>query len=227
MSVIFDQLRISDDGKKLYIDLHVIKTAYFKDVYLDSITIIDANSKERDCSKKEYTGISETSPNVPNDHFIFKCTCKGKSKEASLEISVADLNAAFANVNSSGEAIDSNKPYAKVAFNKKNFSDSLLFVYVTCKGIDSECTPCILDSSRPTIGVTFDDKLLYQRVMGYTKSLANTCKVPTEFVDFILLWNALKASIETEHWLEAIDYWHMLFDTGAYSYTSKGCGCHG
>lgn len=227
MSVIFDQLRISDDGKKLYINLHVNQADYFKNVYLDSITIIDANSKERDCSKKEYTGISETNPYAPNDHFIYKYTFDGNKKEAALALTITDLDEAFINLKSSGNPIDSKKPYAKVAFTKKNFSNSLLFVYVSCKGVNSECTPCQWDSSIPTIGVTFDEKLLYQRVMDFTKGLANTCKLPIEFVDFILLWNVFKASIETEHWLDAVKFWHILFDTGTHSITSKGCGCHG
>ena len=52
----FDQLRISDDGKELFIDVHVNTSSYFKNVYLNGIVIIDANSKEKDCKSKDYTG---------------------------------------------------------------------------------------------------------------------------------------------------------------------------
>lgn len=225
----FDQLRISDDGKSLYIDIHVNKASYFKNVYIDSVTIIDANSKERDCNSKDYTGISETNPYAPNDHFIYKKALSDNEKELHLVLTKADLDGAFTNTNSEGNAINSSKPYAKLAFNKSSFSDSLLFVYVTCKGVQSECTPCVLDSSKPTIGVVFDEKLLYQRVMDYTKQLADTCVIPKGYIDFILLWNAFKASIETEHWVPAIKYWHMLFDLPSLinGRTIKGCGCHG
>ena len=224
----FDQLRISDDGKELFIDVHVNTSSYFKNVYLNGIVIIDANSKEKDCKSKDYTGISETDPYVPNNNYVYKSEISGNEKELHLRLTKADFNAAFVNMNSSG-GLDSSKPYAKVSFNKPNFSDSLFFVYIICKGVDSECTPCVLDSSKPTVGVTFDEKLLYQRVMDYIKQLSDNCTVPREFIDFILLWNGFKASIETEHYVPALKYWQMLFDNPKFinGITTKGCGCHG
>lgn len=224
----FDQLRISDDGKELFIDVHVNTSSYFKNVYLNGIVIIDANSKEKDCKSKDYTGISETDPYVPNNNYVYKSEISGNEKELHLRLTKADFDVAFVNMNSGG-GLDSSKPYAKVSFNKPNFSDSLFFVYIICKGADSECTPCILDSSKPTVGVTFDEKLLYQRVMDYIKQLSDNCIVPREFIDFILLWNGFKASIETEHYVPALKYWQMLFDNPKFinGITIKGCGCHG
>lgn len=224
----FDQLRISDDGKELFIDVHVNTSSYFKNVYLNGIVIIDANSKEKDCKSKDYTGISETDPYVPNNNYVYKSEISGNEKELHLRLTKADFDAAFVNMNS-GEGLDSSKPYARVSFNKPNFSDSLFFVYIICKGADSECTPCVLDSSKPTVGVTFDEKLLYQRVMDYIKQLSDNCTVPREFIDFILLWNGFKASIETEHYVPALKYWQMLFNNTKFinGITTKGCGCHG
>ena len=224
----FDQLRISDDGKELFIDVHVNTSSYFKNVYLNGIVIIDANSKEKDCKSKDYTGISETDPYVPNNNYVYKSEISGNEKELHLRLTKADFDAAFVNMNSGG-GLDSSKPYAKVSFNKPNFSDSLFFVYIICKGVDSECTPCVLDSSKPTVGVTFDEKLLYQRAMDYIKQLSDNCTVPREFIDFILLWNGFKASIETEHYVPALKYWQMLFDNPKFinGITTKGCGCHG
>ena len=224
----FDQLRISDDGKELFIDVHVNTSSYFKNVYLNGIVIIDANSKEKDCKSKDYTGISETDPYVPNNNYVYKSEISGNEKELHLRLTKADFDAAFVNMNSGG-GLDSSKPYAKVSFNKPNFSDSLFFVYIICKGVDSECTPCVLDSSKPTVGVTFDEKLLYQRVMDYIKQLSDNCTVSREFIDFILLWNGFKASIETEHYVPALKYWQMLFNNPKFinGITTKGCGCHG
>lgn len=224
----FDQLRISDDGKELFIDVHVNTSSYFKNVYLNGIVIIDANSKEKDCKSKDYTGISETNPYAPNNNYVYKSEISGNEKELHLRLTKTDFDAAFVNMNSGG-GLDSSKPYAKVSFNKPNFSDSLFFVYIICKGADSECTPCVLDSSKPTVGVTFDEKLLYQRVMDYIKQLSDNCTVPREFIDFILLWNGFKASIETEHYVPALKYWQMLFNNPKFinGITTKGCGCHG
>lgn len=224
----FDQLRISDDGKELFIDVHVNTSSYFKNVYLNGIVIIDANSKEKNCKSKDYTGISETDPYVPNNNYVYKSEISGNEKELHLRLTKADFDAAFVNMNSGG-GLDSSKPYARVSFNKPSFSDSLFFVYIICKGADSECTPCVLDSSKPTVGVTFDEKLLYQRVMDYIKQLSDNCTVPREFIDFILLWNGFKASIETEHYVPALKYWQMLFNNPKFinGITTKGCGCHG
>ena len=195
MSVIFDQLRIADDGKKMYINLHVNKAEYFNDIYLDSITIITADK------------VSETNPDIPTSDYIYNKVFEDNQKEADLVLLPSDFNEHFT---------------------KSNFSSDLFFVFVKIKGTPSECTPCRLDEEI-TLGVTFDENLLYQRVMGFTKGLTDDCQIPTEFTDFILLWNAFKASVETEHYVPAIKFWKMLFDNrGSVAMSKpKNCGCHG
>lgn len=202
--VLFDMLRVSDDGKRMYINLHVNKADYFENIYLDSLTIIPADK------------VLETSPTVPSEDYVYKKVFDDGLKEAAMVLQPTDMNEKYT---------------------KSNFSSDLFFVYVKVKGTPDACTPCRLDEEI-TLGVTFDDNLLYQKVMQYTNSLADDCKIPVEFMDFILLWNAFKASVETEHYIPAIKYYNMLFgmDTagkpyGAYDKTSgiihKPCGCHG
>ncbi len=202
--IIFDQLRISDDGKRMYINIHVNTASYFDNIYLDSLTIVSADK------------VSETSPTVPSTDYIYQKTFDGNTKEAALVLQPVDFNEQFAG---------------------NDFSHDLFFVYVKVKGTPDACTPCRLDEEI-TLGVTFDENLLYQRVMQFTKSLANDCQIPVEFTDFILLWNAFKASIETEHYIPAVKYYNMLFGRdssgqpyGAYNSSSgiitKPCGCHG
>ena len=204
MSIIFDQLRIADNGRKLYINIHVNNADYFKDIYLDSLTIMTADK------------VSETNPHEPTEDYIYKEVFEGNQK-------MADLDEHFV---------------------KSTFSDDLFFVFVKIKGVPDPCTPCTLDEEI-TVGATFDVKLLYQRVMDYTKAFADNCTVPVGFADFILLWNAFKAAIETEHYVPAIKYWNMLFGNyderpsrdGSHSpFGSMGlsinrplktCGCHG
>ena len=191
--LIFDQLRLSDNATKLYINVHVNKADYFKDIYLDNIKIMTADK------------VSETNPEVPTEDCIFTHTFGDNVKEAALVLTVNDF------------------PTLK----QSDMSKTLFFVYVKCKGTVGACVPCRLDELI-TLGVTFDEKLLYQRVMDYTKSLADDCKIPVGFTDFILLWNAFKASIETEHYIPAIKFWNQLFDVGTTgNITYKGCGCHG
>lgn len=191
--LIFDQLRLSDNATKLYINVHVNKADYFKDIYLDNIKIMTADK------------VSETNPEVPTEDCIFTHTFGDNVKEAALVLTVNDF----------------------LTLKQSDMSRTLFFIYVKCKGTVGACVPCRLDELT-TLGVTFDEKLLYQRVMNYTKSLADDCKIPVGFTDFILLWNAFKASIETEHYIPAIKFWNQLFDVGTIgNITYKGCGCHG
>ena len=191
--LIFDQLRLSDDATRLYINVHVNKADYFKNIYLDNIKIMTADK------------VSETNPEVPTEDCIFTHTFGDNVKEAALVLTVNDF----------------------LTLKQSDMSRTLFFVYVKCKGTVGACVPCRLDELT-TLGVTFDEKLLYQRVMNYTKSLADDCKIPVGFTDFILLWNAFKASIETEHYIPAIKFWNQLFDVDTIgNITYKGCGCHG
>ena len=202
MSVLFDQLRISDDGKRMYINLHVNKASYFDNIYLDSLTIMTSDK------------VSETNPNEPTSDYIYKKVFDGSQKEGNLVLTADDFIKTW-----------ESDPRA-MRFNSSDMSKTLFFVYVKVKGVPDECTPCRLDEEI-TLGVTFDENLLYQRVMGFTKDLIDECNIPVGFTDFILLWNAFKASIETEHYIPAIKFWNMLFDNLGRIENPKGCGCHG
>ena len=56
-------------------------------------------------------------------------------------------------------------------------SKTLFFVYVKCKGTPGSCIPCRLDEET-TLGVVFDENVLHQKVMDYTKELVADCSVP-------------------------------------------------
>ena len=65
--------------------------------------------------------------------------------------------------------------------------------------------------------------------MDFTKELAQDCKIPQDFIDFILLWNGFKSSIETEHYIPAINFYNTMFKSAGRSASipTKNCGCHG
>lgn len=194
--IIFDQLRVSDNGKKLFIDVHVNSASEFESIYLDSITVVNAED------------VSETDVCTPSTKYIYKKEYADNQKEAHL-------------------ALDINNPDVDY---KGSFSDTLLFVYVKCKteGVVNpaiECLPCSL-TEMTTLGVTFDENVLYQHVMGYTKELVNDCGIHQGFIDFILLWNAFKAAVETEHYITAIDFYKRLMGESTITKTTK-CKCHG
>jgi hypothetical protein len=193
--ILFDLLKVSDDGKRLYINFHINEAAYFKDLTLESMTILTADK------------VSETDPLTPTAEYIYKVEFEDGLRDYTTVLQPVDMNELFT---------------------KSNFFSDLFFVYVKVKGTPDPCTPCGLDE-QTTLGVTFDENLLHQRVLGYTNELVHDCQVPVGFTDFILLWQAFKSSIEAEHPIMAIKYWNMLFDdysavTQAYN---TGCGCHG
>ena len=194
--VLFDQLRISDDGKRMYINVRVNNASYFDNIYLDSLTIVTADK------------VSETSPHVPSEDYVYQKTFEDEVKSAGLVLLPTDFNEQYM---------------------KSSFSGDLFFVYVKVKGTPDPCTPCTLDEEI-TLGVTFDEGLLYQRVMQYTKDLADSCQIPVGLTDLILQWNGFKAAVETEHYIPAIKYYNMMFnspDVGRGTFTTKHCGCNG
>ena len=203
--IIFDQLRISDDGKRMYINAHVNKADYFNDIYIDSIVIQTADK------------VSETDPELPTSDYVYIKKADENAKELNLVLEASDLSRSWES--------DSNA----IAFGRGDMSKTLFFVYIKCKGTPDSCTPCRLDEEI-TLGVVFDENVLHQKVMDYTKELVADCSVPSAFIDFILLWNAFKSAIETEHYIPAIKFFNMMFDEvgkSCQSRTIKTCECNG
>lgn len=219
--IIFDQLRISDDGKRMYINVHVNNADYFQSYYIDQITIVTADKA------------LETECNAPSSNFIYR-EIFSNTKSVDLVLDTGSFTAAHLNWDEEIEhPNDFGKPYADIAFGHSNLSQDLFFVFVHCKssGKVNECfpyIPCDLQAET-TLGVTFDTKLLYQRVMGYTRELANSCEIPSGFIDFILNFSAFKAAVETDHYIDAINFYKQMFDiVGSSGMTTyKSCGCHG
>lgn len=208
MGIIFDQLRISDDGKTLYIDAHVSNDSTYNGVCIDSITIMDAEK------------VSETDPETPTEDYIYKKVVEGEERKISLALTATDFSKLY-----------EEDPKAMV-FKQADMSKTLFFVYIKYKVIAGGIipySPCGSDQAT-TLGVVFYEKVLHQKVMSFTKELTqNCCDIPVGFIDYILLWQAFKSSVETGHYLSAIKFFNMLFDNvGSTSITStKGCSCHG
>lgn len=111
-------------------------------------------------------------------------------------------------------------------FTESNFSNHMFFVYIEAEGTPGVCTPCTLDEAT-TLGVTFDYGIVFNKAMSYTRELADDCNVPNSFVDFILNVEALKLSIETEHFIPAINFWKKLLGKVQSNYNTKSCNCYG
>ena len=209
--IIIEQLRVSDNGKTIYINAHINEAQTFNNVFFESVTIATADQ------------IDEASFQDPPTEYVYKKTFPEGTRRIDLVVSPYDT-----------EWDSSNLGDKDPCSGKDNLSSTLFFVYFKCNAGNAmldPCLPCRLDEEI-TVGVTFDESVLYQRVMDYTKQLANDCTIPQGFTDFILLWNAFKSSVETEHFVPAIKYFNMLFGKGDFhlpggTTVRRGCGCHG
>ena len=206
------------------IDAHVNKASDFDSYHITALTI----------TTSDY--VQETTSGVPSD-FIYKILPTPKiipgegtdyPRELNLMLEISDLDEAFRH----GPGPNPDRPmingtYASIPYNGTTFSGPLFFVYVECEGEYSECTPCFADE--PTLGVTFDGKLLYQQAMGYTKELADDCTISDGFIDFILTYSAFKSAIETDHYCDAKTFYNQLLGISKDTPKKIGrrCGCHG
>lgn len=105
--ILFDQLRISDDGQRLYINAHVNKADYFKNMYIDSVVIMTADK------------VSETAPGTPTSDYIYKKEIEGNVKELDLVLTPLDFTKSW-----------ETDPKA-MAFNRADMSNTLFFVYMS------------------------------------------------------------------------------------------------
>lgn len=197
--IVFDQVRISDDGKVFYLDAHVKTSASFNDVYITKLAIIrDTEMSETDATEFPV-----------GDYAYFEgWDVDEEVKEIHKVITLNDLN-----------------PLLTPTI--KDLSHNLFFVYIECEGTPSFDTPCN-SYSNPSIAVTYDTGRIYDIGMGYVRELSADCTIPSGFIDFILNNEALKFSISTGHYIPAKQYFDniMGYSRGKRGIV-KNCGCHG
>ena len=205
--VIFDQLRISDDGRRMFIDIHVNQAAG-EGIHLQNLVITTA----------EHVPESVSLSSV--DAYIYKKNFEGTEDEAHMILDASTFDAAFNHLLPDAEAT--------IPYTSNSLSGPLFFVWVdtTAPNYSAE-TPCFADE--PTLGITFDAKLLYQQAMGYTKELADNCTISDGFIDFILTYSAFKSAVETDHYCDAKTFYNQLLGISKDTPKKIGrrCGCHG
>lgn len=200
--IVFDQLRIADNGNTLYIEAHVNTHENYSNVYIKNITITTADK------------VSKINPIEPDADYIYKKDVEENTKEISLVLTANDFIKSW--------ETDPNS----INFNSSEMAETLFFVYIKCTGTPTITTPCGQDN-QTSVGIVFNESILHQKVMGFTKDLVNK-NITAPFIDFILLWNAFKAGIETEHYVSAIKFWELLLDNcNRSSYYTKNCNCYG
>jgi len=217
----FNELRISENGKNLIIDVEVDMLSYYNDVYIESIQIdVDDNYIDSGASSKAVTvwkaGGTSTSKTIASVSDtgcvdVQTQTLSGKyAKHVELCLTPTDL----------------------APLTLKTFGDDIFFVYVNLIGTPAACTPCGYDES-PALGVVFNKYKLYCSAMGFVKQLGDDCDVDKRwFLDFIMRYYAFMLCLKTGNYEQAIVYWDKYLNrvnttTSSSGISTRRCGCHG
>ena len=188
--VVIEQLRISPDSQKLFIDAHINKSSYFENLVIDKISIDTQNTV-----LQSFDGPSK---NPVFTHSTITNTLRPKEVHLVVDKNMIDAD----------------------------LSKDMLYIYFHVSGTPSSNTPCGLDSPY-TLGVTFNEGIIYNRMMGYTKEITNTCEIPMGFIDMILQLETIKAAIETENYVTANKFYNRLINLKSSSTSNINCKCHG
>lgn len=203
--VIFNELRICEDGDYLKIDCQiddaqVYENMYIKEIYLEYYKNASSASMPSSKAYKIYD-------NSNDDTTV---------RRRQQTVTKADLGWAEFGVSTFSDGLF----YVIVK------CDGVI-------GPEIANYPCGADSTTK-IGVALDWKAVYRRGMGYIYGLLDPCGNPcpstAEFEHFILLWNALKLAIASCDWDAVSDLWDkFLYNAssrkGSVSVATGGCGC--
>lgn len=200
--VVFDELRITEDGKYLIINAHLRKEIVEQD-YANRIDEIWVWA----CDSSQYK------EGVPSDANPIGVKVYSWSTSASprhtVDIKVNPLE--FDGLPSS-------------------FKNKMLFVYVNVFTTEEPVLSCGC-ASNPTIGVALDMGLIYNQFMRYINELNRPTPcgttIPQGFTDFILRFNALLLAMDSKHYKKGIEFFDKWFSKDSKLVSSSNCSCHG
>lgn len=206
----FNELRITPDGEKLIIDVSIIDTDYCSNVFIDSVVIDNQD-----------TFISNGPSNNPvftytvgeSVHSIYSLPDQNRCNPILCEDESPCL------ISDNGNVKNLRLNISRESLINSNLNNDLLFIYVITKGEPSPETPCELSSK--VIGVVFNKLLLYNASMKYFRELEATCKIPKNFINYILRMKGLELSIRTGNYIQAIKYWNKFFKDMGKIYTCE------
>lgn len=245
--VTFNDLRITEDGKQLIIDVQVDSLSWYNNIYIESIHIDTDKTYTSDNapSEKAYEAYTaekgETLTGEGKAVSVLEATkILTIDEDGCMPVGTAETKSdCCGNVTTVKE--DDTMLYKRhvtltisastlntMLSTGSTLNNNMFFVYVICGGQVSSCTACGYDTMTD-VGVVYNLKPLYDNGMGYINALADTCNVSMDFIDYILRYHAFQLCVDTGNYEEAIKYWqNYIVGTGSKTSTKiKGCGCHG
>lgn len=200
--VVFDELRITNDGECLVIDVRIRKESIYSNVSITNIVI--GTHKNYGEGESKGTTIDFTSLNQYEDD----------NRHVLLRLYNYDLNPI---------AEEKDKDYIDL---KKD----LIYVYVDTTPLQTECDlPCDMMQTH-NIGVTLYMGDIYNTFMQYMNELNNkSCdnQVPQNLIDLILEYTALTTALDSKHFIKANEFYAKWFASDRCNIPKSNCGCNG
>lgn len=202
--IIFDELRITNDGEYLVIDARVRKEKIYKNVTIKEVWI----GTHKNYSENGATGIQ-----IP----LTLSETTDPSKRILMRLSSLDINS---------------RPHKEI--DEVDLKKDLIYVYIETTPLEDidNCPslPCDMMSTH-NIGVTMYMSNFYNTFMNYIKEIEciNNCegRVPQNLIDFILRYITLTTAIDSKHFIKANELFEKWF-SGKYNINiNSSCGCNG
>lgn len=203
--IVFDELRITNDGEYLIIDARVRSEDLYKDVHITKVVVGNHRKyTEGDSIGKEIDFTNLTlSKDDPTRHIF-------------LRLSILDL---------------ANKFYDDTEDNI-DLKKDLIYIYIDTTPLDNrDCPnlPCDLMQTH-NIGVTMYMAPFYNEFMNNMNSLLCTScdnQIPQNLIDLILRYTALTTAIDSKHFVKANELFSKWFSTNCTFVLNSNCGCNG
>lgn len=199
--IVFDELRITNDGEYLIIDARVRKEDIYSEVTIKSVTV--GTHKNYSEGESKGTVINFNLLNQYND-----------DRRILLKLGNSDLNPI---------AIEGEKNYI-------NLKEDLIYIYVDTYPLNTNCDlPCDMMQTH-NIGVTLYMGNMYNTFMEHMNELnMRSCdnNVPQNLIDLILRYTALTTALDSKHFIKANEFYEKWFTDDRYNIFKSNCGCNG
>lgn len=194
----FNELKITQDGKYLIIDVSIDESSYFDTVSLDSV-VIDTQD----------TYVSNGPSSTPiYTYKVGEDYSQIYSSPDNRQVLISALEPVLVKNELENRRVRLSLDATTLGVQLNN---TMFFVYVIATGTPSSEAPA--GTTNPMImGTVVNLYQFYQKSIYYLKGISKgCCEVPKCFIDFILRYKALELCIKTGNYTEAIKYWKKFF----------------
>ena len=103
--------------------------------------------------------------------------------------------------------------------------DLIIATAETTETVENAIVDCC--HKKPAVGIAYYQYCLFNKALGFVKTLCNECEINKDLIDFILRHNSLDLAIKCGDVDLAIKLWNLLFNRNINTVITKSCGCHG